>query len=61
MPFLRASNKMNCRTESERFCVRQGGRGKIAAGVAEYYVEDDFDSANAAGRKISRLNAKAFC
>jgi hypothetical protein len=52
---------MNCRTESERFCIRQGGRDKIAAGVAEYYVEDDFGSANAAGCKISRLNAKAFC
>jgi len=52
---------MNRRTESERFCVRQGGRGKTAAGVAQYYVEDDFGSANAAGRKISRLNAKAFC
>jgi len=52
---------MNCRTESKRFCGRQGGRDKIAAGVAEYYVEDDFGSANAAGRKISRLNAKAFC
>jgi hypothetical protein len=52
---------MNCRTESERFCVRQGGRDKIAAGVAKYYVEDDFGLANAAGHKISRLNAKAFC
>jgi hypothetical protein len=48
-------------TESERFCGRQGGWGKIAAGVAEYYVEDNFDPANAAGRKISRLNAKTFC
>jgi hypothetical protein len=52
---------MNCRTESERFCGRQGGWGKIAAGVAKYYVEDNFDPANAAGCKISRLNAKAFC
>jgi hypothetical protein len=52
---------MNCCIESERFCDRQGGRGKIAADVAKYYVEDDFDPANAAGHKISRLNAKAFC
>jgi hypothetical protein len=52
---------MNCRTESKRFCDRQGGRNKIAAGVAKYYVEDDFGPANTAGYKISRLNAKAFC
>ena len=59
--FLRASNKMNCSIESERFFVRQGGCGKIAGGVAKYYVEDGFGAANAAGQKISRLNAKAFC
>jgi hypothetical protein len=52
---------MNCCTKSEHFCGRQGGRNKIAAGVAKYYVEDDFGPANAAGHKISRLNAKAFC
>jgi hypothetical protein len=52
---------MNCRTESERLFARQGGRAKIAAGVAEYYVEDDFAPDNAAGRKASRSNAKSFC
>jgi hypothetical protein len=44
-----------------RLFARQGGRAKIAAGVAEYYVEDDFAPDNAAGRKVRSLNAKAFC
>jgi hypothetical protein len=35
MATLRVSNKMNCRIESERFFDRQGGRVKIAAGIAK--------------------------
>ena len=32
---FRASNKMTCRTENERFFDMQGGRGKIAAGIVK--------------------------
>jgi hypothetical protein len=51
---------MNCRTESERFCGRQGGWGKIAAGVAKYYVEDDFGPANAARTQNKPLECKGI-
>ncbi|MBM4102437.1 MAG: hypothetical protein FJ263_00090 [Planctomycetes bacterium] len=51
---------MNCRTESERFCGRQGGRGKIAAGVAEYYVEDNFVPANRRRTQNNPLECKGI-
>jgi ribosomal protein S20 len=52
---------MNFSTENERFSAMQGGRGKIAAGIAKCYFEDNFVPDNEAERKKSRLNAKAFC
>ncbi len=33
---------MNLSNENERFSAMQGGRGKIAAGIAESYFEDNF-------------------
>jgi hypothetical protein len=44
-----------------RLFARQGGRPKITAGAAEYRAEDDFATDNAAGPKVRRLNAQAFC
>ena len=49
---------MSFSTENEHFFGLQGGSGKIAAGIAASYFEDDFGADNAAGRKKSRLNAK---
>ena len=51
---------MSFSTENERFFGLQGGSGKIAAGIASSYFEDDFGADNAAGRKKSRLNAKGI-
>jgi len=58
---LRASNKMSCRTESERFFAPARRQGQNRRRRSQSYIEDDFVPDNEAGRKISRLNAKAFC
>jgi hypothetical protein len=58
---LRASNKMNCRIESERFSAPARRQGQNRRRRSQSYFEDDFAPDNAAAREISRLNAKAFC
>jgi hypothetical protein len=57
----RASNKMNCRTESVRFFAQARRQGQNRRRCSQSYIEDDFAPDNEAGQKISRLNAKAFC
>ena len=51
---------MNCRTESERFCLSARRKGQNRRRRSQSYVEDDFGLTNAAEGKTS-LNAKAFC
>ena len=58
---LRASNKMNCRNESERFFARQGGRVKIAAGIAKAMSRTILRPTTPPNGKQARLNAKVFC
>jgi len=52
---------MNCRIESERFFVPARRMDQNRRRPNQSYIEDDFVSDNAAERKASRLNAKAFC
>jgi hypothetical protein len=57
---LRASNKMNCRTESECFFAPARRQGQNRCRYSQSYFEDDFAPDNIAGWEISRLNAEAF-